>query len=343
MARARSRPTSSGVTLTFYLPGEPDLEALARVDPERAPAEFQRGERVWILQTYLNLKAAGRPVSLSATVPSRGPVVFHATHKGLLRRDLPRRYGLLAGVRGDRSEPLLADAEVVQNGCFADGDTRFFLPHWPQPGLVPRDPARGARVDRAVFKGNLESLDPSFLSPDWKGFLEGEGIAWEVHAVDYRHLARGEASVDWSDYSATDLLIGIRSPDPRLHRSKPASKLVNAWRAGVPAILGPEAAFRELRRSELDYCECSGVEDARACVLRLKGDAGLYRAMVENGLRRAEEFTREAVTARWGEFLYEKLVAVDRLPRVRFLRRLPPRLKITAKWCLRALALRPAR
>lgn len=331
------------MTVTFFLPGEPDLESLGRLDPERDPAEFQRGERIWILQTFLRLKAAGRPVSLSATVPSQGTVVFHATHKRILRRELPRRHGLLAGVRGDRSEPLVADAEVVQNGCYADGVTRFFVPHWPQPGLVPRDPARGDRMERAVFKGNLESIHPSFLSPAWKGFLERQKIDWEVDAVDYQRLARGEASVDWADYSAIDLLVGVRPPDPRLHRSKPASKLVNAWRAGVPAILGPEAAYRDLRRSELDYLECATLEEAEACVLRLKGDAGLYRAMVENGLRRAGEFTRESVTARWEELLYGKLDAVARLPRVRSLHRLPPGLKIAVKWCLRALVLRSAR
>ena len=48
--------------VTFFLPGEPDLERLRGLDPERDWSEFVRGEHAWILQTYLRLRGAGRPV-----------------------------------------------------------------------------------------------------------------------------------------------------------------------------------------------------------------------------------------------------------------------------------------
>ena len=331
------------MTVTFFLPGEPDLDALERLDPERSPGAFLQGQRVWVLQTYLNLKAAGRPVILSGSVPSEGAVVFYAGHKRQLREGLPRRHGLLVGVRGDRREPLMADAEVVQNSHYADGRNRFYIPHWPQPGLIPRDPVRGDRLDRAAFKGHLENMHPAFRGAEWRDFLNRQGIAWEVDAVESQRISLDGAALKWHDCSAVDLLVGVRPLDARLHRSKPASKLINAWTAGVPAILGPEAALRALRRSELDYFECATPEEAQACVRRLQDEPGLYRAMVENGIERSREFTREAVVHQWEELLFSRLETLARRPWVRFHRLLRPRLKITVKWCLRALAMRPAK
>ncbi|MGH9363522.1 MAG: hypothetical protein ACRD2T_16550, partial [Thermoanaerobaculia bacterium] len=72
--------------VTFFLAGERDLERLARADPDRDWREFQRGERIWVLQAYLRLARAGYPVRLAAEPPAGGIVVFHAKHE----RDLLR-------------------------------------------------------------------------------------------------------------------------------------------------------------------------------------------------------------------------------------------------------------
>ena len=52
---------------------------------------------------------------------------------------------------------------------------------------------------------------------------------------------------------------------------------------------------------------------------------------------------RDAVTRQWEELLFSRLDATAQLLWVRFHRLLRPRLKISIKWCLRALALRPAK
>ena len=87
----------------------------------------------------------------------------------------------------------------------------------------------------------------------------------------------------WNDYSTTDVIVALRPPELWAARSKPAAKLQNAWAAGTPAVLSPESAYEELRRSELDYLEArSGAEVAEA-VRTLRSNASLYRAMVLNG------------------------------------------------------------
>ena len=151
---------------TFYLPGEDDLESLRRVDPDRDWLEFARGQRAWILA---NLPATGgrRPSGRSRRrAAADGILVYHANQvESLLRHWW--RWGdcLMVAVRADHSESHLADFEVVQNRVWVDDTRRFFVPLWPQPGLVPRDPARGTRIERVAFKGFLRSLHPSFAGP----------------------------------------------------------------------------------------------------------------------------------------------------------------------------------
>ena len=96
--------------VTFFLPNEPDLEGLRRLDPDRELAPFVRGERAWILQTFLQLRAAGHPVELAATPPGEELIVYHAKHGGEVARHW-RRLGdaVLVGVRGDNREPTTAD------------------------------------------------------------------------------------------------------------------------------------------------------------------------------------------------------------------------------------------
>lgn len=49
----------------FFLPGEPTLEPLRRLDPDRDWRHFVRGEDAWILQTYLRLRTLGARSSWS--------------------------------------------------------------------------------------------------------------------------------------------------------------------------------------------------------------------------------------------------------------------------------------
>ena len=57
------------------------------------------------------------------------------------------------------------------------------------------------------------------------------------------------------DYRTLDAVIAVRPFEPHLYFAKPASKLINAWRAGVPALVGPEFASREIRRTDDDFLE----------------------------------------------------------------------------------------
>ena len=329
------------MTVTFFLHGEPDLARLEGLDPDRDPGEFRTGERAWVVQTYLRLRAAGHPVALASAWPREGILVFSSKQRGVLR-PLVRTADpvVLVACREDVGEAEIADFEVVQNGFSVDRETSFFVPLWPQPGLVPRDPDRVGRIRSAAFKGFATNLHPAFASPEWANALAVRGIEWIADAAAYSGPQRAAEATGWESYRDIDLVVAVRPPDKKLHARKPATKLYNAWLAGVPAILGPEQAYRELRRSDLDYLEVKNVPEALAAVDRLIREPALYAAMVENGKRRAEEFTIEAIRKRWVDLLYRAIPAMSANPRVSFWRGKPVGLKVAARRVARALGRR---
>ena len=253
---------------------------------------LQWGPDVWIAQTYLALKRRGWNVVLTDEVAPGSLSLVHG--RTYLHERRPHDVFLVVA-QGDLAPALLADHVIVQNPRQA-GRRATFVPHWPQSGLVPRDPSRGSRIERVGYFGYPSGLDPSFRTSGFQCGLAELGLEL---------VLREEA---WWDYSEIDVVLAVRRMHPRVLAAKPASKLVNAWRGGCLALLGPEPAFSDLRRSELDYLEVGTPDEALAALRRLRDEPGLFRAMVENGSRRAAELTPERIAERWESVLSEVVV-----------------------------------
>ncbi|MET0986611.1 MAG: hypothetical protein ABW034_14510 [Steroidobacteraceae bacterium] len=296
--------------VTFVLMNDAPLAQLEQLDPDRDWRQFVTGERAWILQTYLRLRSSGAPVQLAAALPDTGIAVFSSKQRRLLRKAQPRAGVVLVGIREDVGEPLIADYEVVQNPSQADGQRRFLLPFWPQPGLISRDATRGTRVENIAYKGFENNLHPELRGSAWRDSLQAQQLGWFTDAVSYTRDASQFAGLAWNDFSTIDVILAVRPPDARLHPHKPATKLYNAWLAGVPAVLGPEIAYRQLRRTELDYIEVNAADDANRAISRLRSEPALYQAMVENGRGRATEFSHERLSEQWSRLLFDTLPAI---------------------------------
>lgn len=242
----------------------------------------------WILQTYLFLRRRGIPVEISRAMPRGGVCILHSDDIGI--RNYPLGAFVVA-VRPDRSECVLCDIQVVQNARLVHSDRDFYMPYWPQPGLLPRDRSRGNRVERLGFVGRVRNLAAHLQTGDFERRLGSMGI--ELVIREDR----------WWDYRDLDVVLGVRDGKPSFMDAKPASKLVNAWLAGCPALLGRESAFVDLRRSDLDYFEVVSQEDILAALASLKADAALYASMVENGFERSEDFRSDPITDRWVDLL----------------------------------------
>ncbi len=297
----------------FVQPAGITLERALTLDPDVDWADLRRAREVWIIQTWNRLRRAGYAPTMSDQAPSAGIVVYHKEDQRLLLSRLPTGAApVLVGVRADFRSCDSADFEVLQNGYYADERRAYFVPHWPQPGLLARDPARGDRIERISYKGYVGNLGAEFRGPRWAEFLRAQDMVFEDDAI-LDDASDHPILTSFHDYREVDLVLAVR---PGITTHKPASKLVNAWHAGVPALLSPDYPFEELRTGPLDYLAVRDVAEAQAAVLRLRREPGLYRAMIDNGRRRALEYTYESITRRWAELLYDIIPrAAARAPR----------------------------
>lgn len=306
-ADTRASQPRLGSAHFFVIPSGVTIERLRQIDPDRDWTDMRLGRDRWIVQPYLRLRARGWNVTLGSDVPSTGVVVYHKeTHREVLRRFPRGGDAVLVACRADFRSADEADFEVVQNGFYQDPSRVFFIPFWPQPGLIARDPARGHTVENVAFKGHVGNLLPELRSAEFQQFLSQHGMRLVLDTLGERDTSVPVPAA-WHDYSAVDVVLAVRPRGGREHTHKPGTKLYNAWLAGVPAILSNDYAYRELRRSELDYIEVESVEDVRAALLRLREDRALYEAMVANGRDRGRDFSVESITDRWERLLFQTL------------------------------------
>lgn len=249
----------------------------------------------WVLRTYYQLRLAGEEVSLS---PELRPDAINLASVRDFGRSQRRLNAFVAIPQGDAHHAMLADFRILQNGLHPTDATSAVIWHWPQPGILARDQGRGTTVGRLCYKGRLLNLDAAFKSDAFGAELKALGVEFEVDA--YSGL-RGEHS--WNDYEAADAVLAVRNLTEYDARKKPASKLVNAWMAELPALLGPEPAYQELRRSRYDYLEVTTPRDVISAIAHLRDNPDVYTAMVKNGRARRAEFTEPSLTDLWRDTL----------------------------------------
>jgi len=320
-------------TVYFYLP-EADVFAEMPMNlDEPWPVHLQLGRYFWIHKTYLLLSQVGYPCELIHRIPESGIVV--AISFQIPR--LPNAEQLFVGVKADFPHSLFAQIHVIQNPYDNIGlkDRLFrriaYIPHWPETALISREPGRAETFENLVYYGALENLAQELQTDDWRDFLKSRDLVF--------HHAKAGA---WHDYSYADATVSIRDFNGEAWNDKPAAKLVNSWIAGVPAIVTPESAYRHLRRGPHDYCEVRTYGELKDTIVTLQGDPGLRGQMVENGKRRAMEFTIPAITSQWIKFidsqaipLWDRWVSDSRLRRSWYIE--------TRRRCLRSFLRRSAR
>jgi hypothetical protein len=261
------------------------------LDPDMVSSRRLGGiDSCWVILTYLHLKHRNLNVRLSDHfIPGEICVVSAPNYFPTLHYTST---SFVVGARGDGTRPAVCHFAISQNQFCVKAETDAFIPHWPQPGLVPRMQERGNRIETLVFKG--DELAEEFRTPEFHRVLEQVGVKFLVNGKPK------DGPINWYDYSHADLVLAVRD---HFAVMKPASKLINAWHAGVPALLGPEPAFRELRQSPLDYIEVNSPQDVLDAIRRLQQNPDLYQQMIENGLKRAADFTNDRIAQRWRDVL----------------------------------------
>jgi hypothetical protein len=274
---------------------------------EHSISPMQSGGCFWTLQTYLYLNNYGFSCQLVDTMPDEGIVVSHRDFLDDSFQPGPKM--LLVCLRADVDRHPYAQLHVVQNPYQAIPKTLMtlweshFIPHWPQPSIIFRDPKRGDAFENVMFLGNAVNLVPEFQEPMWYEELEKLGLKFKTK------LGHDQ----WHDYSDTDVVLAIREFGRENYwRGKPASKLYSAWHAGVPAILGYESAFQAERKSDLDYLEATSLKEVIMSLKQLQDNLELRHAIIENGRIRAKETQPDVMVERWKEFLIDVAIPAYR-------------------------------
>lgn len=237
------------------------------------------------------MKRSGLPVTFGYE-PKPGVInVIHGqVARGLLNPSDFREY-YIVGIRADFRPFPFGQFEVVQNKQTAGG-RKIYMPHLPQPGLIPRDPARTG-ITNVCFSGRLQnSIDLESLKRDCK-------------ALGCEIVFRGYG--EWHDMREVDVLLGIRSFDKNLYHSKPPTKLFNAWLAGIPFIGGYDSAYSQVGKPGEDYFRVSSYSELLEALKRLKNEPDLFQSMVQRGNGLAELYTAEKTVEEWTRFFGEEV------------------------------------
>lgn len=286
-----------GPVINFVVPyADALVKRLAQGDPDRivrergedAPLLSGGGPAAWCYLTYARLRTRGwGPIRLSNRID---PAAINVAHSNTLGDTPDFARAFFVDTRADHSHRLFAHYTVVQNRDQLAANTAW-VHHWPQPGLITRaSPVTDLR--RIGYIGQVGNNNLAMAAQDWNALLGSHGYEFSAPAAD-----------GWHDLSAYDALVAIRSFDASPHSKKPASKLFNAWRAGLPLIAGHDSAYLQVGTPGEDYLVAASPPEVLAALDSLKRDVPLRERIIASGTRQAEQYSDDAIAARWIEML----------------------------------------
>jgi hypothetical protein len=268
------------------------------VDVLEVAARLRGGTNSWLVQTYLQLARHLRHAGVSCSIGEEfQPGAVNIAHRDTLSR---LRFAYLEcyviGIRADRAQLKLCDFEVLQNEIEPDSEVQMGIPLWPQPGILPRRAERAGKLECIAYFGRTGTAAAWLQSARFQERIGALGARFEIRENR------------WFDYQDVDVILAHRLEAPVMVTHKPPSKLINAWLAETPAMLGDEPAFVNLRRSPLDYLSVGNPDDVVHSLLRLKNQPLLFDQMVKNGRDRALEYNAAALRQRWLDLLLKRLI-----------------------------------
>jgi hypothetical protein len=243
---------------------------------------FKKGKDWWILKTFKYLRNSNLNPMLSDKLEKNAINILH--HDDFSMEMAVEHF--VVCVRADRNPAFCAQVEIVQNGLHADNIKRFFLPHWPQDGIITRNPHRKG-IKQLSYFGNRWNISPELESAPFKEFCREHGLIFNIQETD------------WSDYHSTDLVIAFRDGFSFFLDCKPSSKLVNSWFAGVPSILNPEYGYCEIATGAKDAIFVNSIDQLLSELKTLVETPQRYTEIVNSGQRRAEEFSVDKISEKW--------------------------------------------
>jgi hypothetical protein len=283
--------------IRFYVPDSnvPPFDKFTTwVDEYGLPSQENNTLQNWNFQTWYHLSRAGFDCTRTSDLPSDG--ILLSTWVPDLKQLWNRPDVFVVGIAADGEAWPSAQMTVVQNPQMHDvSKGHYFIPHWPQPGIIPRNDKRGDQIENLHYFGVPGNLANEFHEREFaEALLRETGVRFSFMPPE-----------QWHNFSETDLVLAVRGLDASEFKEKPATKLYNAWIAGVPAICGRESSMVQSCNTSYDASFCRSVSDVIEFVGKLKQQPELYRILATCSRQRGDEFCVSATTKRWEKFLLE--------------------------------------
>ena len=283
-----------------YLPGEEWIQAWK----EDRPFPLEKSGKAaaahaWIYQTWALLTEAGIKTSLVSELPTTGLVLaLSGTLDSSFRSNQLSSDFFLVDIVADGLPHPAAHFHLVQNRAHARRLPHSqFISHWPQPALIPREENRKMLFERIAFFGDPNNLAAELFSFSWQQHLKKElSLEFEIRRA-----------AQWHDYSNVDAIIAIRDFSRSRQLHKPATKLYNAWLAGVPFIGGNDSAYHSDGRPGVDYLVAQSPKQVLEHLRNLKEDPAFRSHLIQNGIESGEKFSRSATLQHWKSLIQETL------------------------------------
>lgn len=263
----------------------------AGVVPDLLSGGKAASAQAWLFQTWMAVRDEVDS-SIVQSLPESGIVVTLSNF--LSPKFRASRNQFIAAVVADFLPHSGAQLQIVQNAAHAKRLPKsIFMPHWPQPNLIPRNPTRGDAFETMAFFGDEQNLAPELRTEAFKNELR------EVCGLQLRI----QKAVAWHDYSAVDAVLAVRDFSSARHLHKPATKLYNAWIAGVPFISGCDSACAAEAKDGIEYFTARSKTELLELLAHLKKNPALRKATVEAGQKKSASRNRNAVRRLWVDFL----------------------------------------
>jgi hypothetical protein len=279
-------------------------------DPDSDPGRYASGYGHTFLELFVRLRAAGDPVTIGDRIPAGAGTVVVSLEElsewnrhglphmtlALARRLIVRLRGVVV-IRNDLhphiASPQCTTREFMPTRALVSDPARqHVVPLLPQRGIQPRSRERPDRVATVVLKAYRENV-PAWID-DLVLALGRQGVLVRVDDQN-DHDSHG-----WADFTDVDVALCTQHQETLGDsRRKPATKLINAWSAGVIPICESRVAYLELANEGIDSIIASDVSEIAAAIARLNDNPTVTRTFLGESERRGHEFSVDSVTELW--------------------------------------------
>lgn len=287
--------------VVFVIPGKTDAELnqMRALDVDRDWRFFEDGIAAWIVQTYLLLREQGQSVELGAAFSRNAINIAHVAQLARLQRPAGC---FVVGVRADYPPVRWCHYHIVQNQTQI-GPRSIWLPHWPQPGLITRDPSRGDQVQRVAYFGRAVNHYTRFFHRASGYFRVRDALGNICSQLGLDLVERGPEC--WNDFSDVDVVVGLREFGNHTFDTKPPTKLINAWLAGTVFIGGADSAYFQVGTVGKNYLMASTQLTCQRVLEALLAGRIRYHSLVMAGSNMAAIYDRIKTNERWLAVLNE--------------------------------------